>query len=170
MTRFEYETVEAFRNAGGNLMFLSANNFFWRVVRRGNVMRRSRQWRARGRPESALIGVQYFASDRGSHKRPWVVRDASSAGGLLASVGLQRGNRFGEGGVEVDAITRHSPPKIKVLAELGWRRGRRAQMTYYETWNGAKVFAAGAFSLVLNLHRHDGRELLDELWERLARP
>ena len=40
VTQREYELVESYRNLGGNLMFLSANNFFWQVVRRGNVISR----------------------------------------------------------------------------------------------------------------------------------
>ena len=47
--------------------FLSANNFFWRV-KRGNVMEKTEQWRDLGRPEAALIGVQYRGNDRGGHR------------------------------------------------------------------------------------------------------
>ena len=35
VTKGEYDAVSAFRDRGGSLMFLSANNFFWRVDRRG---------------------------------------------------------------------------------------------------------------------------------------
>ena len=31
VTRREYDAVEGFRDRGGDLIFLSANNFFWRV-------------------------------------------------------------------------------------------------------------------------------------------
>ena len=31
VTLREYDLVEGYRDLGGNLMFLSANNFFWRV-------------------------------------------------------------------------------------------------------------------------------------------
>jgi len=43
---------------GGNLMFLSANNFFWQVARRGDALERTRRWRDLVRPEAALVGVQ----------------------------------------------------------------------------------------------------------------
>ena len=33
VTTREYDLVEGYRDLGGNLMFLSANNFFWRVDR-----------------------------------------------------------------------------------------------------------------------------------------
>ena len=38
VTSHEYDVVEQFRDLGGNLMFLSANNFFRRVDRRGDQM------------------------------------------------------------------------------------------------------------------------------------
>ena len=30
--------VVGYRDRGGHLAFLSANNFFWQIVKRGNVM------------------------------------------------------------------------------------------------------------------------------------
>ena len=32
VTTHEYDTVTGFRDRGGNLMFLSANNFFWKIT------------------------------------------------------------------------------------------------------------------------------------------
>jgi N,N-dimethylformamidase beta subunit-like protein len=170
VTRREYDAVESFRDLGGNLAFLSANNFFWRVVRRGNLMIRSKQWRQLGRPESALVGVQYFANDRGQHRAPWIVTNPWAGAGLLASSGLQAGSRLGNGGIEVDATTSSSPPTVKVLAELPWRHGKKGQMTFYETPAGAKVFAAGAFTLAGSIGKPDVGRLLENLWTRLARP
>ena len=40
MTAHAYDVVERFRDLGGRLVFLSANNFFWGVEKQGNVMRR----------------------------------------------------------------------------------------------------------------------------------
>ena len=34
VTNHTYTVIEQFRDLGGNLIFLSANNFFWRVSRR----------------------------------------------------------------------------------------------------------------------------------------
>ena len=42
MTAHAYDVVERFRDLGGRLVFLSANNFFWGVEKQGNVMRRTR--------------------------------------------------------------------------------------------------------------------------------
>ena len=64
VTTREYDLIEDYRNLGGNLMFLSANNFFWRVVKRGNTMRKTKLWRDLGRPEAALIGVQYLVNGK----------------------------------------------------------------------------------------------------------
>ena len=42
VTKREYDLVEGFRDLGGNLLFLSANNFFWRVERRGGSVTKTR--------------------------------------------------------------------------------------------------------------------------------
>ncbi|HEV7641475.1 MAG TPA: N,N-dimethylformamidase beta subunit family domain-containing protein, partial [Gaiellaceae bacterium] len=38
VTQHEYDAVTSFRDRGGNLIFLSANNFFWKITISGNVM------------------------------------------------------------------------------------------------------------------------------------
>ena len=55
MTAHAYDVVERYRDLGGRLVFLSANNFFWGVEKRGNAMRRGAQWRAPARPEVRLL-------------------------------------------------------------------------------------------------------------------
>ena len=57
VTEHEYDVVQRFRDLGGRLIFLSANNFFWKVEKNGQWMRRMKLWRELGRPESALLGV-----------------------------------------------------------------------------------------------------------------
>jgi hypothetical protein len=149
VTTREYHLVEGYRNLGGNLMFLSANNFFWRVVKHGNVMTKTKLWRDLGRPEAALIGVQYRANGH-APRRPWIVRKTSAASWVLAGTGLKEGSAFARGGVEIDKTSPASPPGVQVLAEIPnlFGPGLTAQMTYYETPEGAKVFAAGAFYLI----------------------
>jgi hypothetical protein len=172
VTRHELDLIEAYRDLGGNLAFLSADNLHWRVERHGLVLRRKEQWRAlrHPRPEAAIVGVQYRASDDGTHRGAYVVRNTRCAPWLFAGTGLTRGSRFGWSGVEISATTAASPPGTCVVAEIPHLlgAGRTAQMTYYETARGAKVFAAGAFCLV-NRSRTVG-VLLDNLWRRLARP
>jgi len=68
VTTHAYDVIQRYRDLGGNLMFLSANNFFRRVDRDASRLRLIDLWRDLGRPESALIGVQYKASDRGTHQ------------------------------------------------------------------------------------------------------
>src|SRR4029077_18403779 len=51
VTAHEYDIVTDFRNRSGNLMFLAANNFFYRVDVNGDVMTRVGRWRDVGRPE-----------------------------------------------------------------------------------------------------------------------
>src|SRR5213075_2636722 len=58
-TEHAYDVVTRFRDLGGNLMFLSANNFFWKVDKSGQTLRKIGEWRDAGRPEASLIGVQY---------------------------------------------------------------------------------------------------------------
>jgi hypothetical protein len=41
-------------------------------------------------------------------------------------------------------------------------------MTYYETKSGAKVFAAGAFTLAGSIWWPDVNRVLENLWTRLA--
>src|SRR5439155_301714 len=79
------------RNRGGNLIFLSANNFYWKIVIHGRVMYRVIKWRDLGRPEAALLGVEYFHNDSGEHRGNWVVRDASRFAWLLNGTGLGDG-------------------------------------------------------------------------------
>jgi hypothetical protein len=172
VTLHERDLVEQYRDGGGNLAFLSADAFHWRVERRGAVLRRKEQWRSLGhpRPESAVVGVQYRASDDGTHRAAYVVRSTRCTPWLFRGTGLERGSRFGWSGVEISATTVDSPAGTCVVAEIPnlLGAGRTAQMTYYETRRGAKVFAAGAFCLANR--SATVATLLDNLWTRLARP
>ncbi len=170
VTTREYDLVTGFRDLGGHLAFLSANNFFWQIVKRGNVMHRTKQWRDLGRPEAALVGAQY----RGNNLRsgPYIVRDAAAAPWLFAGTGLTDGSQFCCGGIEIDKTTSHSPHGVKVLAEIPdlFGPGFTAQMTYYETANGARVFAAGAFSLAASVDSPVGAQLVANLWAHMSQP
>jgi hypothetical protein len=170
VTTHEYDVVEQYRDLGGNLIFLYANNFFWQTVKRGKVLERTKLWRDLGRPEAALIGVQYRGSDGGHHKAPWIVRNAPAGRWLFAGTGLHQGSRLGEGSVEIDRTFPASPKNVQVLAEIPnlFGPGFTAQMTYYDTPNGARVFAAGAFRLLQEPLSPLVSRLLDNLWLHLA--
>ena len=166
VTTREYDLVEGYRNLGGNLMFLSANNFFWRVVKHGDVMTKTKLWRDLGRPEAALIGVQYLANGK-APKKPWIVRRSRAGSWIFAGTGLREGSAFASGGVEIDRTSPASPAGVQVLAEIPnlFGPGMTAQMSYYETSQGAKVFAAGAFYLMRLVHVDPlTSRLLENLW------
>src|SRR6185503_5204998 len=157
---------------GGNLLFLSANNFFCRVRREGSRLVREQLWRDVGRPEAALVGVQYVASDYGQRQGPFVVRGADAAAWAFEGTGLANGSSFGRYGIELDARTAASPPGTTLLAEIKdlMGPGRSAEMTYYDTPAGAKVFAAGVLNFAASLGSPEVDRLLANVWARLTVP
>jgi hypothetical protein len=165
-----YDAVERYRDRGGNLLFLSANNFFWKVSRHGSLLERTTIWRNVPRPEAALLGVQYRGNDQGLKRRPFVVREARANAWLLAGTGLSTGSTFGSFGIEIDGTAPVSPRATQVLAEvpnlLG--PGQTAQMTYYETPGGTRVFSAGALDFTSRALSAPVDRMLDNLWRRLA--
>ncbi|HEX3226540.1 MAG TPA: N,N-dimethylformamidase beta subunit family domain-containing protein [Gaiellaceae bacterium] len=173
VTSHEYDVVTQYRNLGGNLAFLAANNFFWKITIRDHVMTRVAQWRDLGRPEAALIGVQYRANDRGGHRGAWIIqKGASSTPWLFNGMNVETGVGISSGGIEIDATAAASPRNVCIVAQIPdlYGPGFMAQMTYYETPAGAKVFAAGAFSLAGSVWTPDVSVLMTNLWERLGRP
>ena len=113
MTAHAYDVVERYRDLGGRLVFLSANNFFWGVEKQGNAMRRGAKWRTASRPEARLCGVQYRANDDGRRQAPFVVSDPGATPWLFAGTGLGMGDTLGEEvggfGIEIDMTTADSP-------------------------------------------------------------
>jgi hypothetical protein len=173
VTSHEYDVVTEYRDRGGNLAFLAANDFFWKITIENHVMTRVAQWRDLGRPEAALIGVEYRANDRGGHRAPWILTPASeTTPWLIAGTGLGEGDAIGIGGVEIDATTEASPKSVRVLAHIPnlYGPGFTAQMTYYETPAGAKVFAAGAFSLADSVWDPAVNTVMTNLWQHLGTP
>jgi hypothetical protein len=169
VTRHEYDAVTRYRNLGGNLMFLSANNFYRDTIRHGNVMRRTERWRDIGRPEAALIGTQYYANDAGEHRGPWIVRRTRDAEWIFAGTSVHPGSAFASGGIEADQVAPSSPRTTTVIASIPNLFGdhHNADMTYYETRNGAKVFAAGAFTIAGAIWWKDVGRVVENLWARL---
>jgi hypothetical protein len=169
VTRHEYDVVQRYRDDGGNLMFLSANNFFWQVRRDGRLLTKVAQWRHLGRPEAALVGAQFAAGDYGGHQAGYVVQGSSWA---FAGTGLQDGDRFGRYGYEIDARSPDSPPGTRVLASIPnlMGAGRTAEMTYYETPGDAKVFAAGALNFAASIGDPAVAQLIENVWTRLSVP
>jgi hypothetical protein len=169
MTERGYDLVGRYRDLGGNLMFLAANNFFWKVARRGQKLTKVRLWRSLGRPEAALVGVQYVASDYGRRQGPFQVATGEWP---FAGTGLGPGSLFGRYGIEIDARSGASPPQTRLLAAIPnlMGPGRSAEMTYYETPAGAKVFAAGVLNFAASIGEPAVARLVENLWARLSRP
>jgi hypothetical protein len=168
MTKHAYDVVERYRDRGGNLMFLSANNFFWQVRRNGRRLTKVALWRRVGRPEASLVGVQYVGSDYGGRQAGYIVRGSSWA---FEGTGLGDGDRFGRYGIEIDARSPASPPGTQVLASIPNLLGTRsAEMTYYETPARAKVFAAGTLNFAASLGDPAVARLVANVWSRLSRP
>ena len=171
VTTHAFDIVERFRDLGGNLMFLSSNNFFYRVEKRGRLQRKLGRWRDLGRPEAALIGVQYVDWNHDRYpNQPYRIVGVHHAPWLFAGTGLRNGDRLGHYGIEIDARTAQSPPGTRVLARIvdAFGPGKSAEMTYYETAAGARVFAAGVINLGGSALWPDVRRLLDNLWVRLS--
>jgi len=173
MTQHAYDVVERYRDLGGRLIFLSANNFFWKVEKQGQGIVRGKQWRQLARPEARLCGVQYRANDDGTRQGPFFVPDVSVAPWLFDGTGLEDGDTLGEEvggfGIEIDTTTPLSPPGTKVLALIPnlFGPGLHAEMAYYENAAGARVFSAGVLDFPAVLYTTPGLKLLDNLWRHM---
>jgi len=172
VTTHEYDVITDYRNRGGNLIFLAANNFFCRVVIKDGVMHRIDIWRNLGRPEAALVGVQYIGWNQMKYPaKPYILRYPASAAWIFEGTGLKDGDTFGYGGVEIDHTAAASPRNVEVLGTIPdvFGKGFTGEMSYYETKNGAKVFAAGAFSLGGSIIGDPQvAQVVSNVWTRLA--
>lgn len=173
-TGHEYDIVRQYRDLGGRLAFLSADNFYRAVTVADGRMTLLGRWRDLGRPEAALIGVQYLDWDHNRWpNRPYVVVGVRRLPWLFRGTGLRNGSLLrGSFGIEIDARTAASPPGTSVAAEIpnAFGPGETAEMTYYATHAGARVFAAGTMNLGGSATLPTVSKLLDNLWRQLAPP
>jgi hypothetical protein len=173
VTGHEYDLIERYRDLGGNLAFLSANNFFYKVVKHGDRMDGRWRWRDLERPEAALVGAQYVDWNHGRYpNRPYRATGVRTAPWLFAGTGLRDGDTFGVYGIEVDARAPSSPPGTRVLARTPgiFGAGKDAEMTYYTTSAGAKVFSAGVMNFGGSALWPVVSTMLRNLWAELTRP
>jgi hypothetical protein len=172
VTQHEYDVIRRYRDDGGNLLFLAANNLYRRVTRRGTTLVRGALFRKLGQPEASVVGVQYVGSNHGEKQGAFVVTGATSAPWAFAGTGLADGGTFGRYGIEIDAHTSASPRGLQVLAQIPdlLGPGKTAEMTYYETPAGAKVFATGALNFAASLGDPAVARLLENVWARLSVP
>ncbi len=171
VTEQELDAVQRFRDLGGNLAFLSANDFFYRVVKHGDRMDGRWRWRDLGRPEARLVGADYVDWNHERYpNRPFTVVDATPW--LFRGTGLRAGDSFGVYGIEVDARGHASPRGTQVLARIAsiFGPGKSAEMTYYTTPRGAKVFSAGVMNFGGSALWPVVRTMIENLWVELSDP
>jgi hypothetical protein len=138
------------------------------VQREGQLLRRVAEWRTLDRPEAALVGAQWSAGTIGGTQKPFVVQGAAAAPWAFAGTGLRNGSAFGRYGIEIDSRSPASPPGTIVLARIPDAIGRRdAEMTYYETPAGARVFSAGAVNFAASIRDPAVSRLIENVWARL---
>ncbi len=170
VTPHVYDIVTRYRDLGGNLAFLSANSFFYRVEHHGHVLIGRERWRDLGRPEARLVGIQYVDWSGNLYPNaPYVVSSVGSAPWLFRETGLRNGSHFGRYGIEIDARAPESPRGLRVLARVPdiFGPGKTAEMTYY-TRGRAKVFAAGTLNFGGSAELPVASRMLHNLWERLS--
>ncbi|HJQ73972.1 MAG TPA: N,N-dimethylformamidase beta subunit family domain-containing protein [Gaiellaceae bacterium] len=170
VTSHVYDLITRYRNAGGNLAFLSANNFFYKVQVHGNTMTGRTRWRDIGRPEAALIGAQYVGWDEDKYtNHPYHVVNTGAAPWLFEGTQLRNGSRFGNYGIEIDEPNDVSPQGTHVLAVIPHEFGpdKPAKMTVYRAGRST-VFDAGAFNFGASAHWPAVSRLVDNLWSRLS--
>jgi hypothetical protein len=172
VTGHAYDLITRYRDLGGNLAFLSANDFFYKVVKHGDRMDGRWRWRDLGRPEASLVGAQYVDWNHGRYpNRPLVVSGAERARWFFHGTGLRNGDTFGVYGIEVDARAAASPAGTRVLAHIPgiFGAGVNAEMTYYTTPGGAKVFSAGVMNFGGSALWPAVSVLIGNLWSELTR-
>jgi hypothetical protein len=173
VTAHAYDVVQGFRDRGGNLLFLSANSFYWRVDRRGQRLYRIGHWSDVGRDGQRLSGLVYLGwSHERFANRPYVVTGARAASWFFRGTGLRNGSTFGNYGIEIDHRGTHAPSGMVLLAHIPnvFGPGRTAEMTYYSTPAGAKVFSAGVMNFGGSALWPPVSRMLENLWARTSRP
>ncbi len=164
--------VEAARDGGTSLVFLSANSMYWQVEldpgvtgepdrlltcrkRRSAPTRsapaRSALWREQGEPEQLLLGVQY--AGRVPEPAPMVVHNTGHW--LWEGTGLQDGDRIpglvaGESDRYYPRVPLPAHSERTLLAHSPYRdaagAARYQETSLHRAPSGAYVFASGTFS------------------------
>jgi hypothetical protein len=160
--------VEAARDQGTSLVFLSANSMYWQVElspspagepdrllscrkRRRDPRGRTALWRDLGEPEQLVLGVQY--AGRVPEPSPLVVRNADHW--LWEATGAAEGDQLpGLVAGEADRYFPRTPlpdsTERILLAHSPYEdaagRQRHQETSLYQAPSGALVFASGTFA------------------------
>jgi hypothetical protein len=169
VTSHVYKLITQYRDAGGNIAFLSANNFFYKVEVHGNTMVGRTKWRKLGKPEASLVGAQYVGWNDGHWpNQPYHLIDRQAAPWLFKGTGLRNGATFGRYGIEIDEPNTVSPDDTDVLADIPHEFGdKAADMTIY-TMGRSTVFDAGVFNFGASAHWPKISRLVSNLWSHLS--
>ena len=170
VTAHVYDLMERYRAGGGNLVFLSANNFFYAVRAHRNTIAGRTPWRTLGRPEAALVGAQYDGWNEARFpNRAYRVTDTHADPWLFAGTNLHDGSRFGRYGIEIDSRAAASPPDTRAVAAISHEFGsdRSAEMTIYRRGR-ATVFDAGALNFGASAYWPGISKLVTNLWQHLS--
>jgi hypothetical protein len=173
VTAHAYDIMQGYRDRGGNLLFLSANNFYYRVELRGHRLYKIGHWADFGRDGQRLNGLVYLGwSHERFPNRPYIVTGARAAGWFFQGTRLRNGSMFGKYGIEIDHRGTRPPGRMVVLAHIAnaFGPGRSAEMTYYTTSAGSKVFSAGVMNFGGSALWPTVTRLLENLWARTSRP
>jgi hypothetical protein len=171
VTSHMFDITEEYRNLGGHLAFLSANDFFREVVVSGDSMTLIGRFRDLGRPEAALIGAQYIDWYRNRYpSEPYRVVGADRVPWLFTHTGLKDGSLIpGYYGIEIDGTTPASPPGTTLVATIpNIFPGETADMTYYTTAAGAEVFDAGTINFGGAAANRSVAKMLTNLWTQMS--
>ncbi|SHE34459.1 hypothetical protein SAMN05444392_10189 [Seinonella peptonophila] len=159
-----YKGLESFLKNGGNLLCLSGNAIYWKVVQQGDQIEarkifgyhtlngeRGGLWRNLGLPESKILGALYtpkgymtFKPYQVINPNHWIFTNTNlKKGDLIGSMGLNRG---GASGHETDKRDKSSPKNIVLLAKGTNPNNGGAEMVYYDHPGGGGVFSVGSIT------------------------
>jgi len=169
VTSHVYKLITQYRDAGRNLAFLSANNFFYKVEVHGNTMTGRHRWRDLGKPEASLIGAEYVGWNESNYpNRPYHVVNREAAPWLFKGTGLRDGATFGKYGIEIDEPNTVSPDDTDILADIPHEFGKKAaDMTIYRMGHST-VFDAGVFNFGASAHWGNISRMVSNLWSHLS--
>ena len=111
-----------------------------------------------------------MANDMGEHRGPWLLRKAPATNWLFSGTGSNAGEAFSNAGIEIDHTAPSSPRGTQVIGEIPNLLGPEltAQMTYYSTARGSKVFSAGAFTLAGSIRQKPVARLVENIWTQIG--